>query len=281
MKKTKKRKKEISLLSICLLIFFMLLATKIWSSVNFPETPAGKRVKEIVALINLGDDKKAEQYVNDNYALNFRDAFPMDQHVSIFTMVHKMFGELKLYEIKSSSDYSLNCRLRSLSGKSTLEINLVVEENKPHMITRMGIRPVNVQAPSKKGNEINIEKEKNAIKKVIQDSLVDGYLNDYNTQEMEKGIHSEFRNLELRNNKLSKRDFEDLLAYIKRVKPHRPNGRRVKVTVKFLMVDVIGNIGCAKVEFYDGPNLHGTDFITLIKFENGWKLIGTLAYEHR
>ncbi len=126
-------------------------------------------------------------------------------------------------------------------------------------------------------NQANTEKE--AIKTVIQSALVDGYLNNYDIEEMKKGIHPEFRIMELRTNKLSKRGFEALLDYAKKVKPNRPNGREVKVSVKFLLVDVIGSIGCAKVEFYVGPTLHGTDFITLLKFEEGWKLMGSVAYE--
>jgi hypothetical protein len=127
-------------------------------------------------------------------------------------------------------------------------------------------------------NPANTENEE--IKKVIQDALVDGYLNYYDIEEMQKGIHSDFQIMELRNNELSKRGFNALLDYVKKVKPSRPEGRRVKVTVKFLMVDVIGTIGCAKVEFYVGSTLHGTDFITLMKFEEGWKMVGSVAYEH-
>jgi hypothetical protein len=122
--------------------------------------------------------------------------------------------------------------------------------------------------------------EKASIKEVIQDALVDGYLNKYDIEEMEKGIHPEFRIMEVRNNALSKRGYKDMLDYVERVKPSRPEGRRVKVTISILSVDVIGNIGCAKVEFYDGSVLHGTDFITLMKFDDGWKLVGSVACEH-
>ena len=128
------------------------------------------------------------------------------------------------------------------------------------------------------GQETN-DKEKDAVKKVIQDALVDGYLNDYDLEAMKKGIHPEFTIMELRNNVLQKRGFNDMVAYVNRVKPQRPNGRRVKVTIKILTVDVIGNIGCAKVEFYDGTTHHGTDFISLIKFSDGWKLLTSVACE--
>lgn len=124
------------------------------------------------------------------------------------------------------------------------------------------------------------DKEKEAIKKTIQDVLVDGYLNNYDLEAMKKGIHPEFTVMEIRNNTLHKRGYEDLVNYVNRVKPSGPNGRRVKVTVKFHTIDVIGNIGCAKVDFYDGPTLHGTDFITLMKFQDGWKLMCSAAYEH-
>ncbi|MFC1726704.1 nuclear transport factor 2 family protein [candidate division KSB1 bacterium] len=128
-------------------------------------------------------------------------------------------------------------------------------------------------------NQVNIEKEKQAVKKVIQDALVDGYLNDYDVEKMKKGIHPEFTIMELRNNELQKRGFSDLLDYVKKVKPERPNGRRVRVNIKMLTVDVIGNIGSAKVEFYVGDTHHGTDFITLMKFEDGWKLMVSAACE--
>ena len=128
-------------------------------------------------------------------------------------------------------------------------------------------------------NQVNEEKE--AIKGIIQYSLIDGYLNEYDIEKMKKGIHPEFTIMELHNGELSKRKFEDLLAYAKRVKPQRPNGRRVKVTIKILMVDVVGDIGCAKVEFYVGSTLHGTDFITLMKFKNHWKLMTSIAHEHK
>ncbi len=79
---------------------------------------------------------------------------------------------------------------------------------------------------------------------------------------------------------LSKRGFEDLVAYARRVKPQRSNGRRVRVATYVLAVDVVGGIGCSKVEFYVGSTLHGTDFITLLKLKSGWKLVASIAYEN-
>ena len=122
-------------------------------------------------------------------------------------------------------------------------------------------------------------KEKEAIKEIIQYSLIDGYLNEYDIPKIEKGIHPEFFIMEKQDGKLNKKTYSDLMAYVKKVKPQRPNGRRVKVTIKILSVDVVGEIGCAKVEFYVGSTLHGTDYISLMKFDNQWRLMVSIAQE--
>ncbi len=123
------------------------------------------------------------------------------------------------------------------------------------------------------------ENEIAEIKKVIQDSLVDGYLNNYDIEAMKKGIHPDFNIIELRDGEYHKRGFESFIEYVNRVKPSRPNGRRNKVRVEFPAVDVAGTAGCAKVDFYVGETLHGTDFITMIKLKDGWKLTSSVAHE--
>lgn len=266
-----------------LVLFFVVIGNNHAqeSSINFPNTPVGKRAKEVVDLINSGDSLKVEQYVNNDYAQDLRDAFPIAQYVGIFNQIYTARGELKLYKMEESSEYSMDFSLLSSKTNSLLNVHLETEHTDPYLINRIGFRPGGEpERSSNEKHEINVEEEKKAIQKVIQAALVDGYLNNYDVDEMEKGIHPEFRSMEVRNNTLSQRRYEDMLAYVERVKPTRPHGRRVKVTIEFLMVDVIGNIGCAKVEFYDGPTLHGTDFITLMRFNNGWKIMGTIAYEH-
>lgn len=251
------------------------------SSIDFPNTPVGKRAKEVVELINSGDSLKVEKYVNNDYAQDLRDALPIVQHVGIFNQMYTTRSVLKLYKVEAASENSINFILLSSKTNSLLNVHLETELADPYLITRIGFRPGGEpERSSNEKNEMNVEEEKEAIQEVIQAALVDGYLNNYDVDEMEKGIHPEFRSMEVRNNSLSQRRYEDLLAYVERVKPIRPHGRRVKVTVEFLMVDVIGNIGCAKVEFYDGATLHGTDFITLMRFDDGWKILGAIAYEH-
>lgn len=262
-------------------LFIVVFLSSLFAQTNFPGTPAGKRANEILKHLNSADTSKVEKYINENYTNAFRNAFPISQHVGIFSRIHSTRGRLELYEIEASTEYSIDFLLLSSSANSLLNVHLETENFDQFLISSLGFRPGGEpETTIDKKNDEYSEEEKKAIQKVIQDALVDGYLNNYDINEMEKGIHPVFRSMEIRNNSLSERGYEDLKAYVKRVKPQRPNGRRVKVTVKFLMVDVVGNIGCAKVEFYDGPTLHGTDFITLMKFQDGWKIMGAIAQEH-
>ena len=53
-----------------------------------------------------------------------------------------------------------------------------------------------------------------------------------------------------------------------------------KVSFKFLMVDVVGNAGFAKIEFYKGDKLAYTDFLSLYRFKDGWKLVAKIYNQH-
>jgi hypothetical protein len=125
------------------------------------------------------------------------------------------------------------------------------------------------------GNQQDHEIE--AIKKVIQEAVVDGFLNLPDLKIMRKGIHSDFINLNISDNKLTKTKLNNWLESAETRKRDNPGGRKTKVTVKFLSVEAVDDIGFAEVEFYVGtPELHGTDFFLLLKFQDGWKLVRSI-----
>ena len=49
-------------------------------------------------------------------------------------------------------------------------------------------------------------------------------------------------------------------------------------TVKFLYVDIDGNIAVSKFEFYEGETLKYIDFLSLIRFEDGWKIVSKISH---
>lgn len=56
------------------------------------------------------------------------------------------------------------------------------------------------------------------------------------------------------------------------------NKKYYKSTAKFLFIDITGNVVVAKIEFYEGEELNYIDYLSLIKFKDGWKLVSKIAH---
>lgn len=136
---------KIKLNFIHLLITFVLLnlimTVSEAAATEFPDTPAGRRAMEIVALLNGTFSRPAEEYIQSDYAPGFRDAFPLATHKQIFTTTKTMFGLLTLATISKSTLTEIQFTVRSESRDAWLNINLSVEADPPHRITLLGIQP--------------------------------------------------------------------------------------------------------------------------------------------
>jgi len=130
-------------------------------------------------------------------------------------------------------------------------------------------------------NRVNNEKEQEAIKKVIKGAYIDGLSNLGDLEVIEKGFHPDFCIFYIRNNELKKYPIADWIEGYKSDKKKNPDGPKVKETIKFLRVDAIGNIGGAKFEVYKGSKLIFTDIMTLLKFNEGWRIVSKVSHSHQ
>lgn len=147
------------------LIFVFILSTGISTfagPAEFPDTPAGKRAREILGLLNQGDEDAARQYIESGYTPGFRDAFPMSQHLGMFQMTGKMFPQLALGQVVESLDTGIRVALRSASTKAWLHLDLQVEPQAPHRILSMGLFPGDPpeDAPGDSGPAATAEEKK-------------------------------------------------------------------------------------------------------------------------
>jgi hypothetical protein len=72
----------------------------------------------------------------------------------------------------------------------------------------------------------------------------------------------------------------DWVISIERNKQNNPEGPKYEITYEIPMVDVTGNAAVAKIELYkDGTHIF-TDYMSLYKFEDGWKIVGKIFYRH-
>ncbi len=123
------------------LFLFVLIPFPLYASIDFPETPAGNRAKEIFEFLNGTSSHSTEDYIKNNYAPSFRDAFPLASHVAVFSTTQGLFGKLQLVEIPESTPYGITTILKSASREAYLKLELHVESEEPHRIVSIGIVP--------------------------------------------------------------------------------------------------------------------------------------------
>lgn len=128
----------------------------------------------------------------------------------------------------------------------------------------------------------NVEKEKEAIKKVIQTSYVEGLQNEGNATKIESGFHEHFHLLGIsEDDEMWHLNITDWKA--RQVKKNQsgelPPAKDKLVSVKFKSIDVTGTAAVAKLEFYIGEKLTYMDYISLYKFESGWKMVNKIFYK--
>jgi len=122
-------------------VLCMIMSLCLYASVDFPQTPAGKRANEIVELINGTSSYELDDYIQNQYAPSFRDAFPIAAHKGIVTTTRTMFGKLLLVEISNSAPNEISVTLKSDSKDAWLNLSLSVQAEKPHNIVSLGLRP--------------------------------------------------------------------------------------------------------------------------------------------
>lgn len=121
------------------------------------------------------------------------------------------------------------------------------------------------------------ENEKEAIKEVIQKAYVDGLHNLKDLSETEKGFHPGFDLLGINNNMLTKFPIYTWLETAKKRKAEKKDNHPV-TTCEYTMIDVTGNAAIAKIDLHrEGKHIF-TDYLSLYKFEKGWRIVNKIYY---
>jgi CubicO group peptidase (beta-lactamase class C family) len=110
--------------------------------VELSSTPGGKRLGEIIHLLNApGDEEDIKAYVSANYEPGFRDAFPMARHIAAFTATHTMFKHLEPMAVEETAGDEITATLYSETTGAWLAVTLMLEEQEPYRIAGMLLKP--------------------------------------------------------------------------------------------------------------------------------------------
>jgi len=130
----------------------------------------------------------------------------------------------------------------------------------------------------------NLDDEKSAIKKVIQTAYVEGLQNEGDLKKIDSGVHPEFNLLGIsEDGKLWKLPIDEWKQrVIKGMKAGEyPRKGDKMVSIEFLNIDITGTAAVASFEFYIGKEKKYVDYISLYKFDDGWKMVSKIYYQFK
>jgi hypothetical protein len=120
--------------------------------------------------------------------------------------------------------------------------------------------------------------EEAAIKALVQTAYVDGLQNLGDLEKTKAGFHPDFVLLGLRDGALTRLPIAEWIASAGK---RKADGARPPLTTcKFLTVDVTGSAASVKLELHQNDKRIFTDYLSLYKFPDGWKIVGKIYYRH-
>ncbi|MCK7478198.1 MAG: nuclear transport factor 2 family protein [Candidatus Moduliflexus flocculans] len=117
-----------------------------------------------------------------------------------------------------------------------------------------------------------------AIKQLVQQAYVDGLLNLGDLEQTRAGFHPDFVLLGLRNGQLTRFPIADWIASAEKQKAAGQNPP--PTTIRKISVDITGTAAAVRLELDRAGKLVYTDYLSLYKFADGWKIVGKIYFSH-
>jgi hypothetical protein len=121
----------------------------------------------------------------------------------------------------------------------------------------------------------------NEIKSVIEASYINGAFNDLDTKTMREGFLPNFAIHGVQDGALRRYPIDEWIANIEKRKQSPDfDPADQKWDHKFALIDVTGVAAVAKIElFKDGKHIF-TDYLSLLRFKEGWKITDKVYHRH-
>ena len=121
-----------------------------------------------------------------------------------------------------------------------------------------------------------------AVKEVILKSYVNGAFNALDPEAMRSGFHPDFAIFSAKGEEIKKYPIEKWAAGTEKKKsdPKFDPAKNVW-THNFASVDVTGGSAAVKIELsHDGKHVY-TDYLSLLKFDSGWRIVAKVYHSHK
>lgn len=122
--------------------------------------------------------------------------------------------------------------------------------------------------------------EKEAIKKLVLTAYVDGLHNKGDLEATRNGFYPGFNLLILKNSMVDKLPIYNWMQYasMKKEKDPEPYTKEDLTTCEFEFIDITGDAAVSKIHLLKGGKKIFTDYLSLYKFDDGWKIVSKIFY---
>ncbi len=129
------------------------------------------------------------------------------------------------------------------------------------------------------GSSSDINAEQKAVKKVLEDAYIKGFFLNRDANAMREGFHPEFNILML--NKKGKMTLLPIAKWTNIVETRLKDKKQTDITCKYPLIDVTGAAASVKVEIFKKGKLLYTDYMSLYKFPDGWKIVNKIYHHNK
>ena len=123
--------------------------------------------------------------------------------------------------------------------------------------------------------------EKDAVEDLVLTSYVHGAFNELDPDAMANGFHPDFAIFSAKGEELSRYEISSWVESVrKRKSSDKFDASKNVWDHKFSNVNVTGNAATMQVDLSkDGKHVY-TDYLSLLKFESGWKIVAKVYYQY-
>jgi ubiquinone/menaquinone biosynthesis C-methylase UbiE len=123
------------------------------------------------------------------------------------------------------------------------------------------------------------EEEKRAIVEVIKVSYIGAAHNKIDIEVLKKGFHESFSWQGMHHGRFFTTALKQWIILLNREKWLRPDWSN-KTTAEIQVIGIEGNAAVARVDIYNNQVHDSTDFLSLYKFTDGWKITNKISKRH-
>ncbi len=119
------------------------------------------------------------------------------------------------------------------------------------------------------------------IKALILRCYIHGAFNELNPAAMLEGFHADFAIFSAKGEELAKRPIKTWAEGVEKRK-NTPDfdPAKNKWNHKFVSIDVTGGSAGVKIELSREGKLIYTDYLSVLKFDSGWKIVAKVYHQH-